>query len=473
MADPTGTSATTTAAAAAKTLLVESLNANAPASANINVGDVLQVLIRQNSSDGPGLIFFNGMLLRAELPDFLGSGDKITAQVLQNTDRLLLKILDFQKAPEATSSSPAAALLANVEQMLEQTSAFSLRTAPPLEVVQTLKDAAAWEQNLQQLVETNLAPGSLADPQQVLQRLLQSANGSLAPALRDAAQTLRNFVTQNSLPPEARPILILRDEVTKLLSNQTDKSALTARSLEELFADLQFELKDPKKPAGQEKQLLRAVLDDLQTAQQAKEPEQAVRPALEKVLERLTTYADKLPSDRPIDQKLAAQIEQLAARLDQLAGTQDALRTLNPVMQALGEPALILFPFLFQGMLTHSEVIIHPRSGGQKKQQKGAGGGKEKSDNTEPFQRVQVEVPLPALGTVSVDVAHRPNEIFVRLTVDDPDVGQFVSDQMEHLAAVLREQGYEKADLSAAAGPKPSTEPGWFLSVGSVTKIIA
>ncbi len=165
-----------------------------------------------------------------------------------------------------------------------------------------------------------------------------------------------------------------------------------------------------------------------------------------------------------------------------MAGNQEMLNQLNPLMQALGEPALILFPSLFQGLLAHSELLVQPRDGGQQRNRGKKKGSKDGSDadsdsddgpDTSGYQRVQMCVPLPTLGLVGVDVAHRESEILVRLTVPDEDVARFLLDQLEYLATVLKDIGFEKAELVANVGLPKEDSPAWCSELHSGTQFVA
>ena len=62
---------------------------------------------------------------------------------------------------------------------------------------------------------------------------------------------------------------------------------------------------------------------------------------------------------------------------------------------------------------------------------------------------IHAVVTYPNMTLVDVDIAHRSKEILVRFSVEDQEVGNFILEQLENLASLLREQGFEKAELVA------------------------
>ena len=96
--------------------------------------------------------------------------------------------------------------------------------------------------------------------------------------------------------------------------------------------------------------------------------------------------------------KLSGELQNLANRFDQIAQTQETMTQLNPLMQTLGEPALVLFPFLFQGLVSHSEISIEPRGGKDQVDPDQENEEQEGGDGAEPYQRIQVSVPAAEHG---------------------------------------------------------------------------
>jgi hypothetical protein len=184
--------------------------------------------------------------------------------------------------------------------------------------------------------------------------------------------------------------------------------------------------------------------------------------AEEKLKELLTSLPEqslmRKIAKSPVEIKSRSELLQLASRLEQIANTQEMLSRMNPVMQALGEPALLLFPFIFQGLLSHSKVSLESYQNRNKQNIDGeeeGQGGKQSSN----YQRVQLSVPLPNLGSVDIDVAHRKEEIFVRMTLEDLKAGEFLISQMDLLGGILSELGYSTRELMTQVSETKEKSP--------------
>lgn len=315
----------------------------------------------------------------------------------------------------------------------------------------------------------------LANPREVLSQLLAAARGDLALPLKDSAILLRNFFS-NLFPQSQNQLLYsLQEKLLNLLEQGGNDNLFVARNLSSLIDTLSKSTSQLSLGSETERTLIREVLKDLLRAQQ--QPAQA-KSELQLAAQRLATELPAAAKDSHSTERLLEPIiQQLATRLDQLAATQETLRQLNPIMQALGEPAFILLPFIFQGLLTHSEISIERKEPLPKKNSKKEQSNSEDKSGGEvsldPWQRVQVSVPLPAMGLIHVDVAHRKNELLARFTTEDANVAAFLHEQLEHLAIILRELGYDQAQLIAAVGESPESAPAWIEGLTARGSIIA
>ncbi len=439
------------------------------------MGEVLRMIVRSNDQ-GQGQLYFRGLLIPATLPEMLNPGDKIFAKVTQANDQLVLKLLETQKqndpAPGVKGGGTVQTTLAGQFESIMKNIAgpalFGEKTLPLPEAV--TKSGATAENALAKIFGAILSADDLADPKLAQAKLRDIVSGKLPAALRDAADQLKQFLSNSEPAQTGRFLGALREELSLLLLNSARDNESSKKQLDALIDTLSGELKLAKKlPAGDAKQkdLIQATLRELQLAKES--PEKTLG-QLESSLGRLRDAL--VPTNNGplrVDVHTKGELEQIAARLEQLANTQENLNQLNPVMQALGEPALILFPFLAQGLLTHSQVSIETpvdRDG------KGGGRGREFEDETDgeadstPYQRIQVSVPLQNLGTVHVDIAHRKEEILVRFSVADPEPGSFLLEQLEHLAVTLRELNFSRAELVTHIGAKDDALPDWARQNG-------
>ncbi|MCC6932645.1 MAG: flagellar hook-length control protein FliK [Deltaproteobacteria bacterium] len=434
----------------------------------INVGDIIKLIVRQNQGNGQGMLFYNGQLIPAQLPEFLLSGDKLTARVLFENDQLIFKILDLSR-PQLLERQ---AIFQNLEQQVKkfviQTLYSFLDTATnknidlkeilssptmPAEVKTFLREQIAPLLNellehisSNQLSEKLMSANSPINAQQIKQ-VVQEFKKVIAEftptnthkTIEILSQQLAKFLEQN-LPPEqaAKTLLQLIDTARKDLTEQTPTKtkdiAVRARLLEQFAA---FE----QNPAQQSA-----------TTQQ--------------ILTALNSY---LSSARTIDPKTLAELTQLTSRLETLAGAQETLAQLNPVMQALGDPAMILFPFIFHGLFAQAQISLPPEDRVKKK---GKGEEEEASSSKEPMQRVQISIPLPHLGIVDIDVAHSKSEIMVRFTVENQEIADFLLEQEEKLVLVLKDKGFKQTELLTQVRPE-QISTGVRLNVFSKTSYVA
>lgn len=449
---------------------------NTPAIAEVlpalRVGDVVRFNVRQNPGSGqPGLIFINGQLIPASLPEFLNPGAKVFAKIANVEDKIVFRILQQQQPLSSLPGGPTTQVASDLQSLVKQSGPIGLRGLQAVILPQELKSLFGSNADLSKLL-SSLDAKTLTDPAQVLKQLIASSTGDLAATLREAAKLIRQLVDQSTESPTQRFLVALNAELSKLLQSVEDNQA-SKQTLSLLINILTREVKDPKQAAGTQRELFQSLIANLKNARaDLSEVKAHVQQAAAQLLP-LTTQTD---SAKRKDLHLAGRLEQTAKTLESMASTQETIHKLNPLMHAIGEPALVLMPFIFQGLLSHSEITIDPK-GGRKKQQQGKNGSGgedgEGGDSTEPYQRIQVSVPLPSMGSVDVDIAHRSKEVLVRLSTPDPEKAQFLLDQLEHLASLLRSLGYERAELVANVGTKQENLPAWSLGLHASTSIIA
>ncbi len=459
----------------------------------ITLGEVLQMVVRSNAGEGPGLLYFQGNLIRALMPQGLESGDRIVAKVMQGNDQLILKLLEVTKAngtvpnlKTITPGTPNQAIafeLSNIfkniglelgQPPLPAANIPWLGAPNPLPAANMPSSEAAKTlgEQIQNILSGLHSIENFADAAQVLSQLNSAADGTLPSYLRSTAKTLKGLAPQISLSFEERLAVALRDEISTLLTSRTEPLKLQAqivRMLQVLEKELPPEKEAPKQHV---REVLRQVMNDLQGALNKSETQQS---SLSMALSRLEQFANSLmPPGSTIEPKTAGELRQLAHGLEQMANAMDSLARLNPLMRAIGEPAMIILPFLFQGLFTHAAVSFTPERAKQKRKDKE---GEEEEEEISggktallPYERVHFSVPLPMMGLIEVDVAHHGKEILTRFTVGEAKMGQFLLGEMEHLKKSLNEQGFElssfaavcvNSDSAAASAQEPDKpEPG-------------
>lgn len=473
-------------------LRIDSVQVLPKAAPQLTVGNVLSFVIRENPATGPGLLYYQGSLIPATLPETLKQGDRVTAQVSENGSALLLKLLSVQSP---TPQQEVAALdvrrqdskLETVLQLVRES--FSQTILPSVSSEQALKiplegDTTRLAKLLESVIKDRALPSKLEDPSLNTQTLRLAAQGALTQNLRDAAQAIDDLVENHtSVGGESRFMLELRAAITAIAEvsgelpfsqdsegggNDPARAGLGNR-MQTILRMIAKELESPRSSRLEERESLRQIQHSLSQsfAQIGTEVTSQPTDARSLLLSMMPglTLADM---GRRKSQETQDDLKELSTRLEQLATMQDSLNQLNPVMQLLGQPALILFPFILHGFLNHGEIAVDPDHRKNKSQD-----GSSKSEGQDGFQRVQLTLPLPSIGAVHVDVAHRQKEVLLRITVADEEAAAFLRTQLKELRMVLEAQGFEKSDLSAHLGVVESSAPDWSKSLSAYTNLVA
>jgi hypothetical protein len=413
----------------------------------VAIGEIVKVTVRQNGADGQGLIGFRGNALKAALPPNLAPGDQYLAKVDLQGEKIILKLLDAVR----TTPAPQATRIANgLQQLASVPGAGTLRAPQPFNLNSTPEAPPNVERGLHQLMNALGSTTELADPGVAMNKLLGAATGQIAETLRETAELIRKLA-----PPagQTSPLEHFLRELRTITTKQMPPNE-AARALNSLIKNISEQL-DRKNLRGEEQQALGNLLKDLTNL--LEKPEQ-LSAALAKYV---SNSAAKSNLERP--EKAGNELQQIAARLEQLAATQESLGQLNPLMQAIGEPALILLPFMASGLLTHSEVAVdwkHDEAQGNA----GRAGG---------YQRLQLAVPLPNLGRVDVDVAYRGDEMLIRMHVAEAEAAEFLEKHLPELRQILATRGYARTEIRTSVGTSPDPLSIWPTQLGSETSIRA
>ena len=448
----------------------------------INLGEIMPIFVRRAPQQGTnaGLINIKGMVVNAELPEGVEQGERLFAKVTQAGDKVVFKLVDPPQLSRSQTTTAPKTLEAKIQNMLQQSVSSAMRTPAtfalspanaPLEanVLDALKELAKAPSSIPSLTD-------LVDPKTTFAQLLASAGGDLIVDLKETAKELQKLAQQYSQTPAQRIAANIRPELELLLeqlnSNENPQFLKElSNQLGKMVDILSSEAKDSKKLSRKERAVFREIATQLRQA--GTEPAQ-IKEALTQVLNTLEQHGLSASNDKTsFNLKLSGELQNLANRFDQIAQTQETMTQLNPLMQTLGEPALVLFPFLFQGLVSHSEISIEPRGNRGQVDPDQENEEQEGGEESEPYQRIQVSVPLPSMGTVDVDIAHRSKEILVRLGVEKPEISKFLMEHLEHLGAILREQGFEYAELTTQVGRKKERLPQWSFGLNTSESIIA
>ena len=191
--------------------------------------------------------------------------------------------------------------------------------------------------------------------------------------------------------------------------------------------------------------------------------------------------------------KNSAQASQVRAfqELSTLVRGQEALQRLSPVMQALGEPAFVLFPAVIQGMFSQVELTFYPnfsknpldpdqsnenskrREGKDQGERNGSDSSEDGEGEGEYFRRVQFRLTLPHLGSIGVDFAHSLKTMLLNLTVEDEATKLYLDEVSQELVSVFSSLGYGSIQYLVSKGDVQETRPAWVQEIADVRGFVA
>ncbi|MCC6220082.1 MAG: hypothetical protein IT291_02465 [Deltaproteobacteria bacterium] len=437
-----------------------------PTMPTVGVGDVVNFGVRRNIPGNRGIISINGQLVQANLPLNIKAGSKILAQVAEIGPQVLLKILQAQ-GPTTSSRIDLATQLANeIANSLSTASLNHLKLQSSLLLPMNL-DSSAWRPELLKSLMGNISNNAeLYDSNALLANLFKLTNGTFSSWLKsllDQTQTTSLNSPFGTLQPLPGSLLTaLEAELRAMLGQASDFSSIS-KHLKHILDVISKDFSQKETLNSKDAQVLQNVLRDLKTATQNEEHARLhIQAAFSQLEEFLHNNAKLTTTSASMSE---AQFKQAILGLEQLANTQETLNRLNPLMQALGEPALIMFPFLFQNFISHGEVIIDPdrqNKGSKQKSSDGSTHHDEGLSNGEAYRHIHINLTLPTLGQTIVDIAHRKHEILVRFTLDDEEKAEFLAEQLDFLSAILRSSGFEKTEFIASSNPNPENSTAWF-----------
>ncbi len=131
-----------------------------------------------------------------------------------------------------------------------------------------------------------------------------------------------------------------------------------------------------------------------------------------------------------------------------LLGAQEILHKLTPLLNCMGEPALLLVPCLLEGLLTRWELAIDP--------------DESSTSETLPFHHLRLFLPFPHLGPLQAEIAYRGTELYLKLIVKEERAAQSISAEIIFLEKNLKEIGFHSPHISLTTGEPAMVAPQWY-----------
>ncbi len=262
-----------------------------------------------------------------------------------------------------------------------------------------------------------------------------------APALQNEALTLK-------LPAEVeRQLTVLFEVLKNLKLPKRLATELPANTLKENFQQFSFDLRN-----------------ELAEILSRKSPELG-REALSKALKNLKEIFG-LDRYTPEETKYIQNSMQALSSLESLSQAQETLNQLNPIMDAMGEPILILFPMLTSGLLSKLKLSAeHPKVDPDGEQN----GGEKRGE----MNRIDFALNLPSIGQVQVNLAHSKVEVYATIVFEREDVAAVAKTELEKLSSRLESLGFKSINLNVKSGETTEITPSWVRELSWNDGIVA
>ena len=460
-------------------------------------GDIIKLIVRSIGNNNQGLLYYRGLLIPAMLPENLNPGDTIQAKVGMSGDQLKLQILE-------TISKSEKSLLATLGKIPQLTTQISNELNQLLKEIKVGLSQGTLPNPPRSLTSTEtLIANTAATPTKINDTALGQTKTPFVPntsqlipiqqllvaTIPDEGPLVQSEQVLNQLKQITDPAVLerIKQSIVQFRANVADVDLKSADVSTKIIAKLVVDLKnlldfnrgDDKFQPDQIKRLILTILDESKkiptklTPKGAASLEAEIAPELAKIVigDKLAARSAIVHIEKFIETvstgiQLAQGSMQQLKQFEQLIESQQRLLTLNPLLHTLGEPAFILFPFLVQGLLKHSEVTISPPSPDE------VDGDEANGERTKNYQRVSLTVPLTNLGNIVVELAHRPGEVLIRFSVRDQQVKDYLTKRIEELETALGSRGFGALEYWISVDgdtqtPHPIFNSPLFLSTGN------
>lgn len=467
---------------------------------DFSIGEIINFTVRGRAPDGSGLLYLLGQLVHAKIPEHLKTGDRVKAQIAYENDTLLFKILSVlgKESSQISINSALNSSLSNnpslssqsiknhisnlIEEMLYTISEFLpnengiipnalSKNSSFLSFINTKNEInnnqAQFEKLLlvlSKLSSTIPSSNDLTDGKNLFTKLTKLFSSSTNETLKQISTELKELIKENAPSAEQKFLATLIEQLSKLdkslESTQFSRESFKL-SVDRIINALQQEIKK------ENSSLLRNAHDNslsttikvvttlLREAQMSSETSnQTIRKIID-YIQSNSKLNDVLPfnGDTEINNSVMKEVKTLINTIDRLTYTQEMLIRLEPVLQSMRQPELLLFPFLFQGFFSLGELIIDPdsrRSNDNKKKKEdnsGEDGSNEK--NEIPKLQYQAILPLPHLGIVRFNTLQSETELELNLSFDNQEKSSFIENNVSDLRKELAKLGFSKLSINS------------------------
>lgn len=437
--------------------------------------------------------FLSQFSLNTELKNERMSAD--TLQSVAKLEVLMRSLLQQRRESSAPEGAAQESIKIVLEKLLTQfkdqaSSSISLKE----QVAQIMQAGVEQKQRPapQDFEERLLKP--LVEIKKALQEFAAAKIGqdSLISKIAEFQSKVFDYLKHSSLEQRAQDGAILRQlgfpdvqsvllDTERLLSTFGRSGAVERLEMQTLLAGsksrqiisllkqaLEIPTKDTESSADhQMKTQLRELLDGLNRLGDEAQRGSQVSQSKEQLQRQLAGFFAKYEGSdsRGSSMKSSPAVTEALRTVENMLKGQEMLRQLNPIMQAVGEPALLLFPSLLPGMVSQLEVMLYPPH----TEERNSAGGRKNSKQ----QRVDLQLSLPALGKVQVQILRSSDQLDLKFYFEDRQRVEFARQFQPLLRRALSKRGFQSVQISSQAGRAQISRPEWFEVLSDPDSIIA
>jgi hypothetical protein len=456
---------------------------------NLKVGDLIQFLVKEVRANNTGLLYYFGQLIEAKLPQELKSGDIVKAEVQRQNESVILKIKEILEKAHSPLESNGLIIEAdsNIQEILSHKVEFLLKSLDsilrkvnesptshePTEVLlpfPEIKPELKTYESLRRILDTlkNILPkeNELTISHNINSAINKIHDGSILSNLDKAIETLNLELLNLDIGHEAK---FSNELIKKLTSIQNlSKGEVTPEKidleLKKLITILGREIGteefSPTTLTPQKLnfkislQQLKLSLEKIITQEKTEEKSSSIDNLLKQVENKLGV---QLSPETKTKEEILNTTKGVLQALETIVQSQEMLNRLEPILNALKEPQLLLFPFLFSGMLGFGEFMIDPDS--NNKQNKKNTQDKKNKEEAQ-IHSYQGVIPLPSLGQVQFNATQSESEIDLIFTVEGEEKKIFLEGELKDLRDELLKKGLtcKSINISTALIRPPTLE---------------
>ncbi|MCB9030261.1 MAG: hypothetical protein H6619_04355 [Deltaproteobacteria bacterium] len=385
-----------------------------------------------------------------------------------------------------TSSSPSSTPYQNLEQdiktALDSRVAGQLRLALPTlkEAIEAFKNLASTQLRaqpnnieaeilkiFQALIKNNqlISDEILASPEKLTQLLIKLTGGDNSTEITKYLDKLQSLSEKENVPEHFKLLDTLNHELEKLLFTKVTGAEGSLYTGLKHLTDVLNQLKiDPD--LNQNSALGKFIThlsQEFEALLSTNSPEELTHKVLANSIKTIREEFNFDSSKTKEFNDLEATLKALRG-LEQLVDAQESLGKLNSVMQALGEPVFILFPFLADGLLSKWKMSVSAPQVDDEEHNNKSGSN---------FDKIQLQLTFPSIGEIGVDISRKLDQVYLQLYFQDNQIRDFAERFEEKLADAITSLGYRNVNLLFKVAKPKKVEPNWLQELVQRDSIIA